>query len=218
MLTDGYPRNDFLLNYTSADVARIRRELDLPADKTIVLYAPTWRDDQHEAGVGYTLNVGVDFEAMRRELGDTHIILFRAHYLIANAFHFENYEGFVRDVSQIDDINELYVASDMLITDYSSVFFDYANLRRPILFYMYDLAKYADQIRGFYLDLAELPGPIIERQPELIAAMRAASRPDATSLERLRVFADRYTSCDDGHASERVLDHMLQSPGHVAPR
>jgi CDP-glycerol glycerophosphotransferase len=218
VLQEGYPRNDFLLNYTDEDAARIRRELDLPDDKTIVLYAPTWRDDQHQAGVGYTLDLGADFDALKRELGDTHVILFRAHYLIANSFKFERYGGFVRDVSQIDDINELYVASDLLITDYSSVFFDYANLRRPILFYMYDLQSYAEQIRGFYLDLSELPGPIVEHQEDLISAILASKSPDDEALRRLNGFADRFTSLDDGHASERVLAHMLASPGHEGPR
>ena len=81
----GYPRNDFLINHTQSDVDRIRRDLELPEGKTVVLYAPTWRDDQHVTGVGYTLDIGIDFDALQRELGDTHVILFRAHFLIASA-------------------------------------------------------------------------------------------------------------------------------------
>lgn len=216
VLTEGYPRNDVLTNHTDADTRRIREELGLPDDKKIILYAPTWRDDQHQEGVGYTLDVGLDFDELKRELEDTHIVLFRAHYLIASAFQFESYGGFVRDVSAIDDINELYMASDMLITDYSSVFFDYANLRRPVLFYMYDLESYTEQIRGFYLGLDELPGPVIQRQPELVEAIRDAASPDDAALRRLDEFAVRFASLDDGHSSERVLAHMLASPGHRA--
>jgi CDP-glycerol glycerophosphotransferase len=218
VLQVGYPRNDFLLSYTDADAARIRIELDLPNDKTIVLYAPTWRNNQHQTGVGYTFDLGIDFDALKRELGETHVILFRAHYLIANSFRFERYGGFVRDVSRIDDINELYVASDLLITDYSSVFFDYANLRRPIVFYMYDLQRYAEQTTGFYLDLTELPGPIVEHQEDLISTILASKSPDDDMVQRINDFADRFTSLDDGHASERVLVHMLASPGHAGAR
>jgi CDP-glycerol glycerophosphotransferase len=218
LLVEGYPRNDYLRNHSPEDRIRIRQALGLPTDKQVVLYAPTWRDDQHQAGLGYTLDVGVDFDELRRELGDTHVILFRAHFLIANSFDFESQGGFVRDVSQIDDINELYVASDMLITDYSSVFFDYANLRRPIVFYMYDLASYADTVRGFYLDLTELPGRIVERQDELVTAIRDAGRPDEQAAAVLDEFAGVYTPLDDGGASGRVLEHMLASPGHAAAR
>jgi CDP-glycerol glycerophosphotransferase len=214
VLTEGYPRNDVLTTHTDADTRLIREELGLPDDKKVILYAPTWRDDQHEEGVGYTLDVGLDFDELKRELGDTHVVLFRAHYLIASAFQFESYGGFVRDVSAIDDINELYMASDMLITDYSSVFFDYANLRRPVLFYMYDLESYAEQIRGFYLGLDELPGPVIQHQPELVEAIRDAASPGEAARRRLDEFARRFASLDDGHSSERVLAHMLASPGH----
>ena len=92
------------------------------------------------------------------------MILFRAHYFIANSFDFEKYGDFIYDVSKIDDINELYIISDILITDYSSVFFDYANLKRPIIFYMYDLDHYEKELRGFYVDLEELPGDIVKRK------------------------------------------------------
>lgn len=205
----GYPRNDFMYTYTDADLARIRAELDLPEGKKVILYAPTWRDDQHKTGVGYTYDVAADFEEMRSELGDEYVILFRAHYFVANEFDFDRHEGFVRDVSHVDDINELYVVSDALITDYSSVFFDYGNLRRPIVFYMYDIDTYASELRGFYLDLDELPGPIARTQAELIDALRTMGDPDPALTARYAAFSKRFTYLDDGHSSERVLDRML---------
>ena len=92
------------------------------------------------------------------------MVLFRAHYLVASAFDFSAYPGFVLDVSGVEEINDLYLASDLMVTDYSSTMFDYANLRRPILFYMYDLEQYRDHLRGFYFDLSELPGSILTRE------------------------------------------------------
>ena len=129
---------------------------------------------------------------------------------MANQFDFAAYEGFVWDVSQYPDINELYVVSDLLITDYSSVFFDYANLKRPILFYMYDLAAYRDDIRGFYLDLSELPGPIVETEEALIEAIPQALSGDAYD-EKYQRFHARFNALDDGHASERVVKRLLET-------
>ena len=81
----------------------------------------------------------MDFDALRQELGDEYVILFRVHYLVASKFSFDDYEGFIYNVSNYDDINHLYLIADLLITDYSSVFFDYGILKKPMLFYMYDL-------------------------------------------------------------------------------
>lgn len=210
VVEEGYPRNDALHTFSDEDVARIRERLGLPEDKQVVLYAPTWRDDQHVKGVGYTLEPTMDFEALQRELGDTHVILFRAHYLIASSFDFAAYAGFVFDVSSADDINDFYVASDVLVTDYSSVFFDYAGLRRPMVFYMYDLERY---VRGFYLELGDLPGPVVRTTDELVAAIRSADSRDAGSVERYARACDRFAGLDDGHASERVLARLVGSDG-----
>jgi CDP-glycerol glycerophosphotransferase len=209
IVEEGYPRNDRLKTFSADELVEIRERLDLPADKKLILYAPTWRDNQHTAGVGYTLKPAVDFERLRRELGDEYLILFRAHYLVANDFDFEHYEGFVRNVSLVSDINDLYLVSDVLVTDYSSVFFDYANLSRPIIFFMYDLDAYAEDIRGFYLDLSELPGPIVRTEDELLAAIRTPLSEDPLDAEKLARFQARFNYLDDGHASERVLARVM---------
>lgn len=209
IVEEGYPRNDVLARFTNEDRERIRERLGIPAGRKALLYAPTWRDNQHVSGVGYTLTLPIDFDLLQRELGDEYVILFRAHYFVSNQFDFERYRGFVINASDEPDINDLYIASDLLVTDYSSVFFDYANLGRPIVFYMYDLEAYASEIRGFYLDLDELPGPIVTTEPELIAAVRAAGTPDEALTEKYRRFAERFTSLDDGHASERVIERVF---------
>lgn len=205
----GYPRDDFMYNYSEDDVIRVKSLLRIPSDKKVLLYAPTWRDNQHSAGVGYVYDNPVDFGKLRQYLSDEWIILFRAHYLVANAFDFEEYAGFVYDVSKYDDINELYIISDMLITDYSSVFFDYANLNRPILYYMYDLQYYKDELRGFYIDLSELPGPIIEKEEELIPAIKKLADEFAYD-EKYQKFNKKFNYLNDGHASERLIERVLE--------
>lgn len=209
MLQEGYPRNDFLINCTEENKKLIREKLNLSnINKKIILYAPTYRDNQHTAGIGYTYETEVDFEKLRKELSDDYIILFRAHWLVAQNFDFEKYKDFVVDVSNHDDINELYVIADMLITDYSSVFFDYANLKRPIIFYMYDLEKYRDDIRGFYLNLNELPGKIIEKDDELIEEIKSMSKKFEYN-EKYKKFNEKFNYLDDGQASKRVVDKII---------
>lgn len=218
ILEQGYPRNDALLNATPEDVAAIRARLHITSgdigDKKVLLYAPTWRDNQHDSATGYSYTLGADFNRLREALGEEYVILFRAHYLVASQFDFAAYAGFVYDVSSYPDINDLYLAADLLITDYSSVFFDYALLRKPMVFYMYDLAAYRDDIRGFYIGLEELPGPIVETEEDLIAAIPAQlsrSGPDA----HYEAFLNKFAPFDDGQASRRVVEIILGEKPNV---
>ena len=207
IIEEGYPRNDHLINATAEERTELRKKLGVDGKK-VILYAPTWRDNQHTSGQGYTYKTEVDFDKLRKELGEEYIILFRAHYLVANSFDFDRYRGFVEDVSSYSDINDLYIAADILITDYSSVFFDFANLRKPEIFYMYDLEEYANELRGFYISLDELPGPIVRDEDALIAAVRAAEgwQPD----EKYEAFLKRFNPKDDGNASARTLARIIE--------
>lgn len=207
IIEEGYPRNDRLINATPEEVKKLRQNLGVD-DKKVILYAPTWRDNQHTSGTGYTYKTEVDFDKLRAELGDEYVILFRAHYLVANSFDFDKYKGFVVDVSSYSDINELYLAADILITDYSSVFFDYSNLGKPIIFYMYDLEQYAGELRGFYISLDELPGPIVRDEDHLLAEIHACDgwSPD----EKYQSFCAKYNPKDDGNASARTLAAIIK--------
>lgn len=207
IIEEGYPRNDRLINATPEEVKKLRQNLDVN-DKKAILYAPTWRDNQHTSGTGYTYKTEVDFDKLRDELGDEYVILFRAHYLVANSFDFDKYKGFVVDVSSYSDINELYLAADILITDYSSVFFDYSNLGKPIIFYMYDLEQYAGELRGFYISLDELPGPIVRDEDHLLAEIHACDgwSPD----DKYQSFCAKYNPKDDGNASARTLAAIIK--------
>ena len=204
VLEIGYPRNDFLNKFTEENVIIVKEKLGLINERRkIILYAPTWRDNQHDAEKGYVYKNPVNFDLLREKLGDEYIILFRAHYLVADNFDFKSYDGFIYDVSKYDDINELYIISDILITDYSSVFFDYAILERPILFYMYDMEEYRDEMRGFYLNINQLPGPIVRDEKELINVIREMKTCD------MRSFNNEYNKMNDGQASLRLVDLIL---------
>lgn len=207
IIEEGYPRNDRLINAPAEERDRLRRALGIEGKKAI-LYAPTWRDNQHTSGTGYTYKTEVDFDRLQRELGEDYVILFRAHYLVANSFDFGRYDGFVKDVSSYGDINDLYIASDILVTDYSSVFFDFSNLCKPIIFYMYDLEEYGDEIRGFYLSLDELPGPIVRDETGLIEALAKCDGWKAD--DSYRAFVQRFNPYEDGNSSERVLRRVLR--------
>ncbi|MDD6043083.1 MAG: CDP-glycerol glycerophosphotransferase family protein [Eubacteriaceae bacterium] len=209
LIETGYPRNDFLSTYQDIDIVRIREKLGLSdCHKKILLYAPTWRDNQHDSGCGYVYDNPVDFDQLKEKLAEDYIILFRAHYLVANKFNFAEYEGFVYNVSDYDDINDLYVISDMLITDYSSVFFDYAILERPMFFYMYDLEDYRDELRGFYIDVDSLPGPVVKTEAELIDVI--CNSDEKFDVEEVRKFNEVYNTLNDGHAAERLIERVIK--------
>ena len=206
----GYPRNDFLINYKKTDVIRIKRELKIPKDKKVILYAPTWRDNQHEAGLGYTYSLNVDFDKLKKEFGKEYIILFRTHYFVANSIDLKKYKDFVINVSNYGDVNDLYIVSDILITDYSSVFFDFANLKRPIMFYMYDYEEYKNKLRDFYIGFNELPGPIVEKEEDLIKEIKQIDAYDKKYKEKYQKFNNKYNYLDDGNASKRLIEECIK--------
>lgn len=172
LLEKGYPRNDRLFTASEEEIASLRSKLEIPQGKKVILYAPTWRENQHVPGEGYRYQLQADFHRWRQVLGEEYLVLFRAHYFISSSFDFESLGGFVKNVSDLDDINDLYLVSDALVTDYSSVFFDYANLKRPIVFYMYDYDAYKHEMRDFYFDIHMLPGPVVKTQEELLITLK----------------------------------------------
>lgn len=205
MLEIGYPRNDVLFRENTKEaVERYRRELGLPLDKKIILYAPTWRDDEFSEDNKYTFRPQISFDLLRKELGEEYVIIVKYHYLIMDAVDWSPYEGFVYCFDQSRDIAELFLVSDMLITDYSSVMFDYSLLKRPMFFFAYDLYKYKNELRGFYFCYQEeMPGPISETTEKLIEDIKAY---DASLYEeRYRLFSEKYNSVDNGTASKQVV-------------
>lgn len=205
----GYPRNDLLL---AADRdqrgAALRERLGLPADRRIVLYAPTFRST---AGV---FEPGFDLQAFADALGDTHLLLVRAHYLNTVVVP-RSAGGAVRDLSAHPDVTELMLASDLLVTDYSSVMFDYALLDRPMVFFAPDARDYGKD-RGTYFDLADrAPGPITADQDSFFEAVRTATDPAAADhyAEARKAFAHDFGEYETGSAAEQVVARFFAGKG-----
>jgi CDP-glycerol glycerophosphotransferase len=207
MIETGYPRNDILKNATEEDIIKIKQRYDIPQDKKVILYAPTWRDNSSNLK-GYTFQLKVDIQKWYEALSDEYIVLFKPHYLIANHFEISlELSQFFKLFDVDGNINDAYLMADLLITDYSSVFFDYANLNRPIYFYMYDFSEYRDELRGFYLDVpADLPNDICITESELLNAIR--SKP--FDYKRLKHFNKRFNALQDGHVCKRVIEELLK--------
>ena len=211
LIETGYPRNDFITNATADDVKSLKDKFHLPMDKKIILYAPTWRDDQfYEAGQ-YGFELDLDVNRLQEEFGDEYVLLLRLHYFIVDQLDLSKYGDFTVDGSSYDDITDLYLISDMLITDYSSVFFDYANLKRPVLYYTYDLDKYRDVLRGFYLDMEkDLPGPLLLTNDEVVDAIKNIDKIKEQYKDRYEEFYNRFCCVDDGHAAQRVVEKVFK--------
>lgn len=211
ILEYGYPRNDILYAANKDEIAaEVKRELGIPEGKRVILYAPTWRDDEFYGKGKYKFSLAMDLDRMRREFSADSVILLRTHYYIADILDLSEYAGFVYNGSRYEDISRLYLASDICITDYSSVFFDYANLKRPILFFAYDFDKYKDELRGFYIDMEkELPGPILKTNDEVVEALHHMDSVTEQYKERYDEFYERFCSVDDGHASERIIEKVF---------
>jgi CDP-glycerol glycerophosphotransferase (TagB/SpsB family) len=208
----GYPRNDVYWTATADDVARIRRELGVPEGSTAVLYAPTHRD--HRTG----FETGLDLEALCRAAGDEVVVLLRAHYFYDRGA-LDRAGGRVLDVTAHPSSEDVCLAADVLITDYSSIMFDYAALDRPIVVYADDWEVYRDT-RGVYFDLlAAPPGPVARTPEELAAVFRDRSYAGAESARLRAAFRERFCEFDDGRAAERVVRRVLlgEPPEAIPP-
>jgi CDP-glycerol glycerophosphotransferase len=209
MLETGYPRCDMFFRPDRAAVAaRVRDRLGLPEGKTVVLYAPTMRDDHRYAGNRFTLDLRLDLDKARAALGDDHVLLVRRHAKVVDTVTTADGE-FARDVSLWPDVNELLLATDILVTDYSSMMFDFANTGRPMLFFTYDLEDYRDRLRGFYFDVERVPGPLLMTSDEVISSIREATALREQYDATYRAFVADFCTWDDGGAAARFVDQVF---------
>lgn len=212
VLEEGYPRNDVLALGKDTDAGlAIREKLGIPADRKVVLYAPTFRDDQSSGTGRFSFELPFDLEKFHKRFGAETVLLLRMHVLVSSKLEIpESASESVFDVSAYPEIQDLHLASDILVTDYSSVFFDFAILQRPMVFFAYDLERYRDTLRGFYLDYeTEVPGPIVQTEEALFEAIAAAGDSGRADEERLKKFVAKYAPGDDGYAARRVVDKLL---------
>ena len=202
IIETGYPRNDALSSPERNAVRdRVRESLGIPAEARAVLYAPTWRD-------GATFSLELDLDALGAS-PDEQVVLLRTHELVGSIAGVGGRRGVI-DVSAVPDARELYLAADVLVTDYSSVMFDFAVTGKPILFFTYDLEHYRDEMRGFYFDLeAEAPGPLLRTSAEVTESLANLDQVVADHRSAYARFRERFCHLEDGMASARVVDAVF---------
>jgi CDP-glycerol glycerophosphotransferase len=207
----GLPRND-LLNSPHRDEVRaaVRADLGIADDQRAVLYTPTWRDDLVFRKTGpQDFEFPIDLDDFTERLGTDHVLLLRLHNMVMDRL--EVVDGSpVRDVCSHPDIRDLYLAADLMVTDYSSTMFDFAVTGKPMLFFTYDLEYFQNELRGFYFDLAEVaPGPLVATSKELVQAIADVDVAGAEHRAAYARFRETFCHLDDGRATDRVLDLLF---------
>ncbi|MFZ3496280.1 bifunctional glycosyltransferase/CDP-glycerol:glycerophosphate glycerophosphotransferase [Streptomyces sp. 5.8] len=213
LLRVGYPRNDALAQARQREAdggARERgplaAELGIPADKKVLLYAPTFRK---AGGRQAHFELPFDVERFADEFGDRYVLLVRAHYLNHVVLP-PTVRGRVIDVSAHHDVTPLLDLADAMITDYSSVMFDYALLDRPMLFFTYDYEAYVHEDRGTYFDLLEhAPGPVFNTEDEFHEAVRTLDAQASEYASKREQFGARFGEYDQGNASQSIIDQFF---------
>ncbi|MEU0744516.1 bifunctional glycosyltransferase family 2 protein/CDP-glycerol:glycerophosphate glycerophosphotransferase [Streptomyces sp. NPDC006134] len=204
-LETGYPRNDILVTAGAEEVRRARKALGLADGDKAFLYMPTHREYQP----GFTPSL--DLARLADELGPDVTLMLRGHYFYGSSPHIAELRrsGRIVDVSGHPRVEELYLAADALITDYSSAMFDYAVLDRPIIVYAPDWDIYS-VVRGTYFDLLEEPpGAVATSQAELIRLLGSGDYDSRDAAGRRDAFRRRFCEFDDGHAAERVVRRVF---------
>ncbi|MBD5456792.1 MAG: DUF115 domain-containing protein [Lachnospiraceae bacterium] len=214
IIETGYPRNDALFRYTEERVSCIKRELGIKPDKKVILYAPTWRSqlseylEKEHLDISLEVSNSINFTKLKEQLGEEYVILFRAHHMDAKKVDVSAYEDFIIDVTDYENVNDLYIISNLMISDYSGTIFDFALLRRPMIFYMFDRELYV-KMQGVYINFNELPGIIIEKEEDLVSAIRKQFA-EFVCDEKYEDFLQKYCLCDDGRAGQRVIEKCIQ--------
>ncbi|GGE30522.1 hypothetical protein GCM10011391_06460 [Pullulanibacillus camelliae] len=204
ILEKGTPRNDLFFASNQGLKATVLNALKLPSEKKMVLYAPTFRKD-HETQV-YDLNYSLLLEALTERFGGEWIVLVRLHPHMVTAAEQLVYSDRVIDVSTYDDCQELLCIADVLVSDYSSLIFDYALTRRPCFLYVPDLNSYIQKERQLYFDLEALPFEAAVHPDDFLTAIRQFDQ--ASYHQRLANFLKAMGSSEEGEASKYVVDHI----------
>lgn len=207
----GLPRNDVFDSYTQDERAAIRAKLGIPDDRIVLLYAPTFREYTTGQSNEIVLDIPMDLKKWQADLDNRFTVLFRAHYEVARHMNVEGYPLFT-DVSSYPDLNELMIASDALITDYSSVCFDYAIMDKPMYCFAYDYDDYVSN-RGMYIDLREeFPGTIHYDEDSLLEDILHYEESRDELSRKTAEFRNRYVS-EYGHGASSCADILCEELG-----
>ena len=205
----GLPRNDELAIRNNREVkASLKRKLGIPDNKKVILYAPTYREYSKDAGSNVVQRFPISFDKLRMALGDGCVFLLRAHYEVLRVLDVKE-DSFLRNVSSYPNLNELMLVSDVLVSDYSSIFFDYSILGRPMLCYAYDYQEYQDK-RGLYFDVRDALRSNIDDDDALIEEIcKALSNPESFIPVTVS-FRSKYVT-EYGNASKASADIIYEA-------
>lgn len=185
----GLPRNDELIfGNNIANIKKIKRSMSIPDSKIVILYAPTFREYKKDDRRNCIMDLPLDIKKWKNFLGEKYIFLLRAHYEVVRIMNVQE-NSVVRDASDYQNLNELMLVSDILISDYSSIFFDYSILGRPMTPYCYDYDEYSKK-RGVYLDIRKALCCHINNEIELINEIKHIDIEKRSAISR--IFCDKY--------------------------
>lgn len=202
----GYPRNEYLHTYTEEDRTNLRSKFGLGVDDIAILYTPTYRDSKNNGRASYYQELELDLEKLD---ATTNVKVFlRVHYLISEAIDVSKYKNII-DVSSYPSINDLFIASDALLNDYSSTMFDYLALDKPLILFPYDLSEYKNDIRGFYMEYSQLPGEVIDGTDRLIEIANNLRSYHAIWKEDLSEFKQQMVLDSEKEASKLIVKKMF---------
>lgn len=197
----GFPKNDLLSNYSLSFRKQLRKQLNIPDGKKVILYAPTFREQSLK-----DRPVPVDFKKWERILGENYMFFFRGHPAVASSVKIDSSSGFVFDLSGYPENTELMIACDILISDYSGIFTEFGIQDKPMFCYAYDYEEY-NNTRGLYFDVREvLPGGYLT-EDELIHYIKEGD--EAEIMEMVRAFRNKYMTVY-GHATQTCLDIIFE--------
>ena len=204
----GLPRNDELATVSESRIDHIKNQLGLQKDKKILLYAPTFREYSRNAINEITQEMRIDLQRWEKTLGNKYILLVRVHYEVAKTLNFTTYTN-VKNVSDYSHLNDLLIVADALISDYSSIYFDYSILHRPMICFAYDIDEYIKN-RGMYIDIEkELPCKIVKTNDELFTEIYRVFEEYDDMCEKTEVFQKKYVS-EYGEASKKTCDYLAE--------
>lgn len=215
ILEVGYPRNDvfFLSDNEKGEILRQLRNMWGINNKKVILYAPTFRDDDKTSAGKQDFKLNLNIEAMYKALHEDYVVLFRQHAIVKTKLYIPDYfKDFFIDVSKFSDVQQLYLLADMCVTDYSSVMFDYAITKKPLLFYTYDYEDYKENLRGFYIDFeAEAPGPLLYDTDQLIDAVQHIDQVEKNYESKYQQFYNKYGYIENGTSTKKVIDAVWKN-------
>jgi CDP-glycerol glycerophosphotransferase len=203
VLETGYPLTDALYAPDPDEASELRESLRLPEGKRVMLYAPTWREMDR-------FDMMLNLDKLRSALSDEYVLLVRPYHFVSEFYTVPEDGEFIFDANHVEKIEDLFAITDVLITDYSSVMFDFALTGKPMVFFAYDLDEYTKEDRGSYFKIEdEAPGALAKTTAEVIDAVKASGVQNSADSARTEAFIKKYLTYETPYSAEKVFDAVF---------